>query len=198
MKIKVVLIRHGKTQGNLNHEYIGKTDESLCDIGIKELNESVLKNPYPQVDFIYTSPLKRCIETANIIYNNEPVIIEEGLRECDFGDFEKMNYEQLKDKPEYQHFIDSNGEASFPNGESRSEFSKRCVDAFDKIIKNHNDKHSIAIVCHGGTIMAVMDMYSYPHEDFYNWQAKNTQGYSFIYDTDLNLAVDIEKLQGEK
>lgn len=189
------MIRHAKTRGNLNHEYIGSTDESLCEIGVEELKMNGKR--YPHADYIYSSPLKRCIETAAIIYDDKKPIIENDLRECDFGDFEKMNYEQLKDREEYQRFIDSNGEASFPNGESKSQFSKRCIKAFEKIVINQDDGDTIAIICHGGTIMAVLHQYSNPHKDFYEWQAKNTQGFTFVFDTNIKKAIDIRRLQGE-
>ena len=37
-KLKVTFIRHGKTFGNLQHRYVGRTDEELCDEGINEVS----------------------------------------------------------------------------------------------------------------------------------------------------------------
>lgn len=42
--MKIIFIRHGKTKGNLEKRYIGKTDESLCEIGIKELKKIYIPN----------------------------------------------------------------------------------------------------------------------------------------------------------
>ena len=66
--MKVILIRHGATMGNQEKRYIGITDEALCDTGIEKLLKNVHKDIYPAADKIYVSPMKRCIQTAQIIY----------------------------------------------------------------------------------------------------------------------------------
>ncbi|MBQ3692032.1 MAG: histidine phosphatase family protein, partial [Clostridia bacterium] len=58
--MKIIFIRHGKTQGNLEKRYIGKTDEHLCTVGIDELKN----RSYPDTEIVVCSPMKRCIETA--------------------------------------------------------------------------------------------------------------------------------------
>ena len=56
----VYLIRHGKTQGNVERRYIGATDQPLCDQGRAELRGRTV----PAADRIIVSPLLRCRETA--------------------------------------------------------------------------------------------------------------------------------------
>ena len=53
--MKIYLIRHGKTKGNLEERYIGRTDEPLCEAG----RENLKKYQYPQVEMVFTSPMKR-------------------------------------------------------------------------------------------------------------------------------------------
>ena len=61
--LKIYLIRHGKTQGNLSGKYIGaRTDEPLCQEGIRELEG---KN-YPKAELLFVSPMKRCRQTGEI------------------------------------------------------------------------------------------------------------------------------------
>ena len=173
--IKIVLIRHSKTIGNLYGRYIGKTDEHLCEEGVILAQSKI----FPQVSHIYLSPLKRCIETADIIYKElNPIIIDE-LRECDFGDFENKNYKDLSGNMDYQKWIDSNGSIPFPNGENPEEFKKRSIIGFDKVVENiiENKINDAAIIAHGGTIMSILDKYSYPNKDFYCWQVSNCCGY---------------------
>lgn len=170
--MKIYFIRHGETKGNREHRYVGSTDESI----LKE-SVGVLKNKkMPEVSKVYVSPMKRCIETANILYPENEHIIAEDLRECNFGDFEYCNYEELNGNKNYQLFINSLGECGFPNGESKSDFQKRCASEFEKIVLS--ESQDIALVVHGGTIMAILDKYSYPHRDYYNWQCKNGEGFS--------------------
>lgn len=173
--IKIVLIRHSKTIGNLYGRYIGKTDEHLCEEGVILAQSKI----FPQVSHIYLSPLKRCIETASIIYGGlKPIIIDE-LRECDFGDFENKNYKDLSGNIDYQKWIDSNGSIPFPNGENPEEFKKRSIIGFDKVVEDiiENKINDVAIIAHGGTIMSILDKYSYPNKDFYCWQVGNCCGY---------------------
>ena len=81
--LKLWLIRHGKTEGNKLARYIGTTDEPLCQEGIDFLG----KMDYPKVQNIYISPLKRCVQTAEILFPGEPVHIIEELAE-------HFNYEE--------------------------------------------------------------------------------------------------------
>ena len=64
--MELVFIRHGKTKGNMQSRYIGTTDEGLCKEGINELRNN--KDIYPKADIVFTSPMKRCIQTAEVIY----------------------------------------------------------------------------------------------------------------------------------
>ncbi len=62
--MRMYLIRHSITYGNTLGRYIGTTDEPLCQEGVELLQKKI----YPGVDAVYASPLKRCTETAEIIY----------------------------------------------------------------------------------------------------------------------------------
>lgn len=74
---------------------------------------------YPKADIVFASPMKRCIMTAEAIYPNQEMILCEGFKEMDFGDFEGKSYEELKDNPDYINWIESGGEIAFPNGERK-------------------------------------------------------------------------------
>lgn len=169
------LIRHGKTKGNLEGRYVGRTDEGLQEDFIFELKEKGM----PAVDGIYVSPMKRCIETCGHIYPGRNYEIVPNLKEMDFGDFEYKSFEELNGNIIYQSWIDSNGEMPFPNGESMVIFQNRCKIAFEKAINKAMESgfKSVAFVVHGGTIMAILDAYSNPHQDYYHWQVKNGCGY---------------------
>lgn len=175
--MKIIFIRHGKTVGNLEKRYIGTTDESLCDDGIAEIKAI----NYPDVQQVICSPLKRCTETAELIYPRITPILCDDLRECDFGDFENKNYLELSNNPDYQRWVDSNGKLPFPNGESHEHFKARCVSAFEKLIVN-NQNIDTAFVVHGGTIMAILDKYAVPKGNFYDFQVKNGCGFITEYD----------------
>lgn len=173
--MKIYMIRHSITAGNLKKRYIGRTDEPLCQEGIRLLKG----RRYPEAERIYVSPRKRCIETAELIYPGQSVQVIHELAECDFGIFENKNYLELSDCPEYQAWIDSGGELPFPNGESKEEFRRRSIRGFEDAIAmcRRENVESVAFVVHGGTIMSIMEKYASPAGTYYDYQLGNGEGY---------------------
>ena len=100
------------------------------------------------------------------------------LQECDFGAFEYKNYEELKDEKAYQTFLETMGESGFPEGEKLEDFKERCRNAFRAVLKESNQEKAVAFVVHGGTIMAILDAFSSPHKDYYDWQVGNGEGFA--------------------
>lgn len=176
--MKIFFIRHGLTAGNLQKRYIGRTDEPLCSEGIAQLKELDL----PSCEAVVCSPMKRCIQTAEIIFPQRKYIIAEGLRECDFGDFEGRNYMELTDNADYQKWIDSGGTLPFPHGEAPEDFRRRCVRAFEDVMQSHTEVGSIAFVVHGGTIMSILEKYAVPHRDYFGFSCENGHGYVCQWD----------------
>lgn len=182
--MKIYLIRHGATFGNREKRYVGTTDESLLNESVQKLQQKNLPKP----DRLYVSPLKRCKETAQILYPNVPQIIVEHLKECNFGAFEYCNYKELNGNLDYQAFIDSGGEIPFPDGETKQEFKERCNQAFLEVVESELQQKEkanlISFVVHGGTIMAILDKFSVPHKDYYEWQVGNATG--FVMDLSID------------
>ncbi|WP_022749167.1 histidine phosphatase family protein [Lachnobacterium bovis] len=203
MSFKMALVRHGKTHGNLEGRYIGKTDECLTDKGIIELKQMKDDKFYPACSVVFSSPLIRCSQTAKIVFENKEIFLNSNLEEMDFGRFEGKNYNDLKENSYYQKWIDSNGEIPFPEGEDKESFIKRVGQGFDEILQLCYDLFSnfyinmkdvdFAIVAHGGTIMAIMNILL--GEGYYEYRVKNGRGYivSFTFDGKKIDNVEIEK-----
>ena len=113
-------------------------------------------------------------------------IIDE-LAECDFGEFENKNYQELDGNEHYQSWIDSGGLLPFPGGESREEFKRRNVTGFQKAVNGclRNGISLAALVVHGGTIMNVMEEYADEDRSFYDWHVQNGKGYEVEIDPEL-------------
>ena len=170
--MKLFMIRHGATAGNLEKRYVGRTDEGLTEQAVSDLKEEALKlrEISGNVAAIITSPMKRCLETAEILfpeklYEHVPRIQKAELSECDFGTFEYKNYLELSGDAEYQHFIDTLGREGFPGGETTEAFKARTVEAFQEVWKEISSQteqgidRTLVFVVHGGTIMAVMEAF---------------------------------------
>ena len=126
-QIKLVMIRHGATVSNKEHRYLGTTDESLSEEGRSTLYKARKENIYSEVEYVFSSPMKRCLETAEILYPNQKPIVIPQWKEMDVGVVEGQNYMDLQGDARYQTWIDSNGTLPFPEGESREEFIERCA-----------------------------------------------------------------------
>lgn len=183
MTVRIHLIRHGRTAGNRERRYVGRTDEPLCAEGVQALADVEA----PEAELLFASPMRRCIETARILYPQlEPVPVTE-LSECDFGAFEGKNWRELSGDPDYQRWIDSGGTLPFPGGESREAFCARCRAGFFRVVEKIRMAgcREAAVVAHGGTVMAVMDAWSTPHRDYYDWQIGNGEW--------ITVRTDVEK-----
>lgn len=190
IKINLTLIRHGKTPSNLEHRYLGVTEEALSGEGRKQLEilaeKDILKKPW----LLFISPMLRCQESAGILFPGRKAYPIEEWREMNFGAYEGKNYEDLKNDSYYQKWIDSNGTLPFPEGESQQEYIKRChrgLLAATKIIEEkiarevaenqmtESQHRNITAVVHGGTIMALLHILA--GGNYFDYQVKNGGGY---------------------
>lgn len=174
----IYLIRHGKTAGNREKRYIGRTDEPLCDEGIEAIRDLKL----PRCDALICSPMRRCIQTAEILFPGQAYVVADDLRECDFGLFEGKNYLELSGNADYQAWIDSGGMLPFPEGESPLDFRTRCVRGFQQITAEYSQCATLAFIAHGGTIMSVLEALTVPPRGYYDWLPPNGEGWKCRYD----------------
>ena len=158
----IELIRHARTAGNEQKRYIGATDEPLSQNGKNELARLIQKGIYPPAEAVFTSPRRRCLETAALIYGSTPCKIMPELAECDFGEFEGKTYEELAEKASYQNWINSQGRSCIPGGEAPELFKTRSRRGFEKVILKILSHRYLrtAVMLHGGSIMAIMESYA--------------------------------------
>ncbi len=184
MKVyKIHFIRHGITQGNIESRYMGSTDIDLCQQGIDEIKSLVDTYEYPNVGKVYVSPLKRCKQTAKIIYPFMEQTVIEGLREYSFGDFEGRSVEELSKDPVYEQWRSSKFSMAIPNAEDTASFNQRIMDSLHFIIEDiiKNDLTHVAVVTHGGVIMNILSSIGVPKlQDMFG--IGNGKGYTLILD----------------
>jgi len=131
---------------------------------------------YPVADVYISSGLRRASESLRILFEREPDLVIEELKELNHGVFEMKSYDELKDDPEYQRWIgDTYNEAS-PDGESGAVFEKRVKAGLDKLLGI--DADSIVAVSHGGVIASIMERLFPGQRNFYQWQPRNGRGYT--------------------
>lgn len=177
---QIHLIRHGLTEANIKGQYIGATDVDLAPAGIDRLNELKAKFEYPRADKIFCSPLKRCQQTAKILYPEHEIEIVEGLAECNFGEWEGKDVEALKGNEGFKKWLSKADDSTPAGGESLHDFATRVLTTFDKLVESaikSNYKDTV-IVTHGGVIMTILAAHGVPRAKFYEWVVNNGCGYS--------------------
>lgn len=134
-KVELTLVRHGATQWNREKRYLGHTDEPLLAEAhdtLRSLGSWLLDQSF---DLIYSSDLRRCLETLEIA---APVLLpkvirDERLRELHFGEWEGETYATLKDIPLYRAWIDDPRRFTPPQGESWSSMEARMLSFVDTL-----------------------------------------------------------------
>ncbi len=176
--MRLLLIRHGRTEANEKHLYCGSTDLELSDAGRDELEKLKSGSSYPDISRIriLTSGKKRCDETLKLLFGDVPYETDADLSEMDFGVFEMRSYEQMKDDPQYIEWISGDNESNTaPGGESGELMTARVLRGIGRLM---DDGRDALVVTHGGVIAAVMaHLFPEENKNRYEWQPSCGCGY---------------------
>ena len=165
------LIRHGETIWQREKRYQGKSDVPLSPEGQKRLHAASYQPP-----FVYVTPLLRTRQTARILFPDSEQIVIPGLQEMDFGSFEGRTADEMESDPDYRTWVEGKGLGRCPGGECYEEFSNRVCHTFEFLLKESPDQN-LVIVAHGGTQMAILERYGYPHRNYWEWMTGCGKGY---------------------
>lgn len=157
--MKLYLIRHGQTQWNIDGKIQGKTDISLNETGILQAEQLAGAMEDRPISAVFTSPLKRADETANIVAAKTcvPVLTVDELREVDFGLWEGLTWQEIGVKYAVDAAAwDVNPVLNTPTGgEPRENCMERSKKAMEYILSHAEG--DIAIVAHGGILVFLVD-----------------------------------------
>ncbi|MCR5306118.1 MAG: histidine phosphatase family protein [Oscillospiraceae bacterium] len=163
----ISLIRHGRTDANDRHLYIGTTDYPLNDAGRNELIDKLDRFVYPKVQRVYTSPLLRCTETAEILFPDRERVDAEEFSELHFGVFEGKTAEELIHDPDYREWLKGGMDAKPPQGESVAELCVRTFRGLHRILLEMMDEelNHCAVITHSGVIANALACFGLPKLD---------------------------------
>lgn len=152
--MKVHLIRHGTTEWNRLRRWQGIKDIPLNEGGRQDAMTTAyyMKKSYPAIEKIYTSDLRRALETSNLIgkeYGINPIQNQE-LRECSVELWSGLTVQEVLEKfPGEFSSWKENPYSSIPLTESLSQVQRRAVKAFNNITSKEQLGSQIIIVSHG-------------------------------------------------
>lgn len=145
----IYLVRHGITTLNKKKIYMGRSEEGLDEEGIKQANVLGMRLEGKGISKIYTSPVKRALQTAEILnsYLSTGVSIEEDLGEMGLGEWEGMPEDEVKSKyPEgWAIWNDRPKDLRLPGREALSSVQERAVRAVNKILCADSGRKIVAV-----------------------------------------------------
>jgi len=179
--LTIILLRHGKTAGNLENRYNGRTDDPLCTEGIAEAEAG---EHFPEIPLVCASPMRRAQQTAKIFFPNAQIETVHDLREMDFGDFEGRTASEMEQDEPYRAWVAGGCVDVCPNGEGIPDFARRATKAFAGCVADaiaRGESH-VGVAVHGGVIMAIMAAFSGLDVSYNAWYVLNCGGYEITID----------------
>ena len=145
--MKIYLTRHSKTLWNQEKRLQGWQDSPLTAEGIEDAKLLKARITELKIDYCYSSPIERAKATSEILFDH--VLVDERLKEMNFGKYEGCLINELLNDPIYNRLWNlPDDDVSTPGGETYHEVQMRLKDFFNDIYKKHHDD-TIFITIHG-------------------------------------------------
>lgn len=180
--MRILLLRHGRTEYNDQRRYQGQLDIPLSARGEAEIFAAP-DNPGE----VFVSPLRRARRTAELMFPAARQTAVDELKEMDFGVFDGRTAEEMENDTRYRAWVEGGCTGRCPGGEARADFCTRVCGAFERLIERAaaDGREILAIVAHGGTQRAVMERFALPRQDYFTWMSDNACGYELAFDAAL-------------
>jgi alpha-ribazole phosphatase len=157
---RLLLVRHGETDWNLEHRHQGQKDIPMNARGREQVASVARVLAREWIDVLYASDLGRAWETAIAIaeqHDGLACIKETRLREMHFGEWEGLTWVEIQQRvpiaaDDWSQILLETGP---PGGESLPQFATRIQEAAEEIIKAYPDE-TVLLVAHGGTLMVLI------------------------------------------
>lgn len=152
----IFLARHGESDWNVEKRFQGHSDRPLTERGREQAHALADLVGSEKIDAVYTSPLSRARETAEIVAARaglEAVALPE-LREVDTGSWSGLSRADVEARFPEGFARWRSGGSGWENGETYEEMAERVIGALRKIAEDHPDGR-VLVISHGGPIRAI-------------------------------------------
>jgi broad specificity phosphatase PhoE len=174
---QIVLVRHGETEWNVSEIFRGRRDIGLNEMGIKQAE--LLGNYLIdfKVEAIYSSPLKRALDTAKSIAKHHRFVVNVApvLTDFNYGAWEGLTHQDVRSKYRglYKRWLKEPHLVKIPNGESLGEVRERAKNIVDKVVLKHTD--TVVLVSHR-VVNKVLICYMLGLDNSHFWDIKQDLG----------------------
>jgi len=156
--LRLLLVRHGETQFTAQRRYSGRGDIPLTERGLAQAGAvarrlAAIGRP---IDAVVTSPLERCVRTAEIVAAGAPIAVDDDLVECDFGEWEGLTFADVRSRwpDEVAGWLASTATAP-PGGEALDAVAVRVERAVARL-RTNQPSGVVVVVSHVSPIKLVL------------------------------------------
>ena len=157
-KCRIVLVRHGQSEGNFVRAFLGHTDLPLTELGHRQAEATAKYVERYNIDMLYASDLKRAWQTAEHIaeHNQLSIIADQKLREIYAGEWEGRYVEDLAKEfsDDYSVWLNDIGNSRCTAGESFRGLYSRIICEVQRIAEL-NEGLTVCIATHATPIRCV-------------------------------------------
>jgi probable phosphoglycerate mutase len=165
----IILVRHGENDWVKKNRLAGWIEGvHLNENGRSQAKDAAKRLAKLPIKQIYSSPVTRCLETAEYIAKSHKLDIVEldDVGEVRYGEWEGKKIKKLATKPEWHAVQHYPSRFQFPNGEALREVQFRAIQALEKLSTQHQDD-IIVVVSHADLIKLVLAHYLGTHIDLF-------------------------------
>ncbi len=152
---RILVIRHGETQWNVDARIQGHGDSPLTAAGREQARALARRLAGEQFDLLVSSDLGRARETAECVSqaSGREIVLDKRLRERSFGVGEGLTYGEIDHEyPDaFSRVREIDPDYAIPGGESRRAFHERVTGAFESLAREHAGR-TVVVVSHGGVL----------------------------------------------
>lgn len=154
---RIVLVRHGETEGNSSVRFHGAADVDLSAEGREQMRAVAGRLDGELIDLIVASPLRRSWRSAWLVARGRPVQLEPDFREVHFGRWEGMTAEEIRaaDPASFEDWRAGKPGFEYPGGERRAAFRERVRRGLDRLLAS--PARGALVVAHKGVIRAIVE-----------------------------------------
>jgi probable phosphoglycerate mutase len=156
--MNLYMVRHGQTAASRENRFSGSSDPPLTAVG--EAMAQAFARAYASLtwDAIYTSPMLRTRQTADALYRLAGVqaTVEDGLKEVDYGEWEGLRQEEVKERwPQaFEYWADDVASRGTPGGETAFHVAARAMRVVEGIRSRH-ERGNVLLVSHKATLRVI-------------------------------------------
>lgn len=157
---RLILVRHGETEGQSSIRYFGATDIPLSELGREQVRRARELVAGQAFEVVWASSLSRAAESARILAPGHAIRLESDFREVDFGRWEGLTREEIAacDPELFVAWQRDLARFDYPGGERRSDFRERIARGLDRL--RTSGASFALVVAHKGVVRTLLDLVS--------------------------------------